>query len=74
MEVNIFRLRGVEKELKRLNDNIELLLEHVYDITPHRRKQAKPVGLNDTEVVYTDEEEDARREYLEAIGKLPKEE
>lgn len=74
MEVNIYRLRGVEKELNRLNDNIELLLEHVYDITPHRRRKTAPVGLNDTEVVYTNEEEDARREYLEAIGKAPKEE
>lgn len=73
MQINVYRLRGVEKELKRLNANFELYLEHVCRITPHGAKRERDIVLEDTEVIYTNEEEDARRELLEAIGKMPKE-
>lgn len=72
MEISLYRLRGVEKELKRLNANFELYLEHVCHITPHGAKRERDIVLEDTEVIYTNEEEDARRELLEAIGKMPK--
>ncbi len=72
MEFNIYRLRGVERELKRLNENFELLLKHAYDINPVQKKKRDEVVLEDTAVIYTNEEEDARREILEAVGKMPK--
>lgn len=71
MTITMMRLRGVERQLERLNRNIERLLAHVYDLQPEPPASAKNTGEGGNatpEVLYTNETEDAIREFLEANG------
>ena len=67
MTINVYRLRGVEKELRRLNENFELYLSHVCGVTPSSVKRKNVEG--ETGVSYTDEEQDAVREIEEILMK-----
>lgn len=69
MNINVFRLRGVEKQLSRLNDNIERFLEVAYNIRVHGAAAKE----EEVEVKYTNEELDWMREQAELMGtRLPK--
>lgn len=68
MTVNFYRLRGIEKELKRLNGLLELYLERVHDI----RVNAKP-STEDPDVSYVNDELEWLREQAKERGvSLPK--
>lgn len=71
MQINIYRLRGVEKELNRLNKNIERFLSFAYNIDPEPSKSNK--SGEEAEVSYTNEEDDAFREFQESLKKMDKE-
>ena len=68
MEINIYRLRGVERELRRLNDNLELILLHTLGLTPVKRRGLK-VAAGKSEVLETDEELDFLDELLGESGR-----
>jgi hypothetical protein len=66
MNVNLVRLRGVERQLKRIADLLEIVVEEFSGrrlVSP-----AAPTGP-EPEVLYTDEEADALREFEEAMSK-----
>ena len=74
MQVNISRmkptataLKGIQRDLARIADCLEVFVEQAYGI---RMKVQKPdTAGEETQVFYTDEEEDFKREYLEKMGK-----
>lgn len=71
MNINLVKLAGIERELRRLNANIELLLLHAFDVrTDVPRPRAARAGK--MEVSYTDETEDALREQIEDRDKASK--
>ena len=74
MQVNISRmkptaaaLKGIQRDLARIADCLEVIVEAAYGI---RMKAQKPdTAGEEPQVFYTDEEEDFKREYLEKMGK-----
>ena len=64
MNVTWVRLKGVEKQLRRIADLLEIVVEESYGrrLTP----ATAPIGP-EPEVLYTDEEADAVREMEEAM-------
>jgi len=66
MNVTWVRLRGVERQLKRIADALDIILEETYG----RRQTPSPSPTGpEPEVLYTDEEADAVREMEEAMRK-----
>lgn len=70
MDINIYKLAGVEKQLKRLNDNLELIMLHSLNISPVSAARTK--STEESAVTYTDERDDAEREFLEEMGRMEK--
>ncbi len=74
MQVNIARmkptasaLKGMQRDLARIADCLEVIVEQAYGIRM-KAQQADTSG-EEPQVFYTDEEEDFKREYLEKMGK-----
>lgn len=59
MNIKFYRLRGIEKQLERLNDNLELIMLNELNISTRSKSIDSP---DVSEVMYVDEEEDAVRE------------
>ena len=60
-------LKGIQRDLARIADCLEVIVEAAYGI---RMKAQKPdTEGEEPQVFYTDEEEDFKREYLEKMGK-----
>lgn len=70
MTFKIFRLRGIERELSRLNSNLELLMIHVLKINPTSSGKM-PKDTEEATVDYTDEFADFEAELKEKMGKVP---
>lgn len=70
MTVNFYRLRGIERELARLNSNLELILIHALNITPHQSTKPTSKDVEDTSVEYLDEGDDFEREIKEKLGRV----
>jgi len=66
MNVNLVRLRMVEKQLRRIADLLEIVVEESYG---RRLTPSSPPTGPEPEVLYTDEEADAVREMEEAMKK-----
>jgi len=74
MQVNITRmkptataLKGIQRDLARIADCLEVLVEAAYGI--RMKVQEADTSGEEPQVFYTDEEEDFKREYLEKMGK-----
>ena len=74
MNINLARmkptasaLKGIQQQLARIADSLDVIVEQAYGI---RMKEQKPDASGDEpQVFYTDELEDFKREYLEKTGK-----
>jgi len=64
MNVTLMRLRGVERQLKRIADLLEIVVEETWG---RRLTPSPPPSGPEPEVMYTDEEADAVREMEEAM-------
>ena len=73
MTFKFFRLRGIERELSRLNANLELIMIHALNITPHSSKKITSSDLDETSVEYLDEGDDFEREIKEKMGRAKEE-
>jgi len=60
-------LKGIQRDLARIADCLEVFVEAAYGI--HMKAQKPDTAGEEPQVFYTDEEEDFKREYLEKIGK-----
>ena len=60
-------LKGIQRDLARIADCLEVIVEQAYGI----RMKAEKIDDSGEEAValYTDEEADWKREYLEQMGK-----
>jgi len=70
MQVNIYRLRGIEKELKRIGDLLDAYLES-RGVSVHRHPEVTRDD-KDTGVSYVDEEADWLEEQEINLGLRPK--
>lgn len=68
MQINFYSLRGVQKELKKLNHLFELYLTEVHGINVAKNHSDEGI-----QVSYLNDEEEAMREFLAAEGKSPDE-
>jgi hypothetical protein len=66
VNLNLVRLRGVERQLRRIADLLEIVVEESYG---RRLSPPAPVTGPEPEVLYTDEEADAVREMEELMSK-----
>jgi hypothetical protein len=64
VNVTWVRLRGVERQLKRIADALDIIVEENYG---RRLTPSTPPSGPEPEVLYTDEEADAVREMEEAM-------
>lgn len=70
MNVNVVRLKPIEKQLKRIADYMEIwMAAQGVHVEPHKPDTSGP----EPEVLYTDEERDWLREWQENEGRIPKE-
>jgi len=70
MTFKFFRLRGIERELAKLNANLELIMIHSLGITPHSTKKVTSLDVEETTVEYLDEGDDFEREIKEKLGRV----
>ena len=70
-DITRIKLEGIERELKRFNDLVEMFLQTQFGLALFKQG-IEPSSDDDSEVSFVDEEADAIREEFERQGKLPR--